>query len=129
MAHRRNKHNTCLVNNLTLACLVRETHGGLDDRVSALQRMISLCEYDEYNINEKNIQVLLRRLILGKDAKAKFIIQTIENYFMSRSGRPCVVGIYMHLESKLESQKALAESINTRETLRELEKQYAYAFM
>ena len=91
--------------------------------------MISLCEYDEYNINEKNIQVLLRRLILGKDAKAKFIIQTIENYFMSRSGRPCVVGIYMHLESKLESQKALAESINTRETLRELEKQYAYAFM
>lgn len=129
MANRRNKHNTCKVNNLTLACLVRETHGGLDDRVSALQRMISLCEYDEYNINEKNIQVLLRRLILGKDAKAKFIIQTIENYFMSRSGRPCVVGIYMHLESKLESQKALAESINTRETLRELEKQYAYAFM
>ena len=129
MAHRRNKHNTCKVNNLALACLVRETHGGLDDRVSALQRMISLCEYDEYNINEKNIQVLLRRLILGKDAKANFIIQTIENYFMSRSGRPCVVGIYMHLESKLESQKALAESINTRETLRELEKQYAYAFM
>lgn len=129
MAHRRNKHNTCKVNNLILACLVRETHGGLDDRVSALQRMISLCEYDEYNINEKNIQVLLRRLILGKDAKAKFIIQTIENYFMSRSGRPCVVGIYMHLESKLESQKALAESINTREILRELEKQYAYAFM
>lgn len=129
MANRRNKHNTYKVNNLTLACLVRETHGGLDDRVSALQRMISLCEYDEYNINEKNIQVLLRRLILGKDAKAKFIIQTIENYFMSRSGRPCVVGIYMHLESKLESQKALTESINTRETLRELEKQYAYAFM
>lgn len=54
MAHTRNKHNTCKVKNLTLACLVRETHGGLDDRVSALQRMISLCEYDEYNINEKN---------------------------------------------------------------------------
>ena len=44
---------------------------------------------------------------------------------MSRLGRPCVVGIYMHLESKLESQKALAESNNTRETLPELEKQYA----
>ena len=58
MANRRNKHNTCKVNNLTLACLVRETHGGLDDRVSVLQRMISLCEYDEYNINEKNVQVL-----------------------------------------------------------------------
>lgn len=95
-----------------------------------MQRMISLSDFDEYNMNEKNMQVLLRRLVLGKDEKARHILNIIENYFMSKVfDRPTVVGIYMHIEDKLESIKGMRESINTRETLKDLEKQYAYAFM
>lgn len=96
-----------------------------------MQRMISLCDFDVYNMNESNMTVLLGRLVLGKYEKARHtLIYLIENYFMSMTfDRPTVVGIYMHIEAKLESIREMRESINTRETLKDLEKQYAYAFM
>lgn len=117
-------------NSLSSFLTTRETHGTVESRVSFMQLMISLCDFDEYNMNESNMKVLLGRLVLGKDEKARHILSLIENYFMSMAfDRPTVEGIYMHIESKLESIRDMRESINTRETLKDLEKQYAYAFM
>lgn len=48
----------------------RKTHGGLECRVSFMRRMILLCDFDEYNIKEKNMQVLLGKLrVLTKMTK------------------------------------------------------------
>lgn len=97
---------------------------------SFMQLMISLCDFDEYNMIESNMKVLLGRLVLGKDEKARHILSLIENYFMLMAfDQPTIVGIYMNIESKLESIREIRESINTRETPKDLEKQYAYAFM
>lgn len=129
-SRRRNLGTMPSSNSLSSFLTTRETHGAVESRVSFMQRMISLSDFDEYNMNEKNMQVLLRRLVLGKDEKARHILNIIENYFMSKVfDRPTVVGIYMHIEDKLESITGMRESINTRETLKDLEKQYAYAFM
>lgn len=92
-------------NSLSSFLTTRETHGNVESRVSFMQRMISLCEFDECNnMNETIMKVLLGRLILGKDQKARHILNLIENYFMSMAfDRPTVVGIYMHTGAKLES--------------------------
>lgn len=89
--------------------------------------MILLCDFDEYNINAKNMQVLLKRLVLGKNEKNRNILNIIGNYFMSMlldSSRNIhayrlICNLLMGCENVLTPGKLL----------KNIEKQYAYAFM
>lgn len=70
MASRRsNLSNKSNSNSFFSYLNTRQSHGAVESRGSFTQRMILLFDFDEYNINEKNMQVLLRRLVLGKNEK------------------------------------------------------------